>query len=456
MKIAILTNFQDLKAGYSLTGIVKDQAEMLAKHGNEVILYVSEAFRGDTAPKGSYKGEVLPKGMEIRKTMPHTPLTDYQTMTALKDKDRPVIGRIRSLLVAEMADVDIVITHDFLHTGWNLIYGIACVDAAKLLDKPRWFHWVHSIPTQNRDWWNMKWIDGGQKKHKMVYPNKADQPRCARAYRCELDEVVVFPHIKDIRTFCDFDDMTKKFIDSCPAVMQADAVEIMPASSDRLQWKRVREVILIFAELKRQGLSVFLAVANQWANTAKRQADLEQFEKIAQRNGLEVGKEFIFTSRWDNGAYSAGLPKRILRELLMLQNLFIFPTHHESFGLCPPEAMLVSNCLMVLNGSLKMQPEVAGGHGLYFDFGSYDNPQTSVPEDALFKKVAIAAAARLKEEHAIAGKTFMRQKYNMDSMYKNYYEPIFTEAMNVAQKDNSEVVQRDRRPALCNADLPSS
>ena len=54
---------------------------------------------------------------------------------------------------------------------------------------------------------------------------RVDNPR-------EIDHLRVIPHIKDLRSWYDFDDESCEFIKEYPAVMQADIVQIYPAGAE--------------------------------------------------------------------------------------------------------------------------------------------------------------------------------------------------------------------------------
>jgi hypothetical protein len=152
---------------------------------------------------------------------------------------------------------------------------------------------------------------------------------------------------------------------------------------------------------------------------------------MAAQAGLEPD-EFIFTSEWDE-KYNTGIPKKMLRELLLCSNLFIFPTVEESFGLVGPEAALAGN-FMVLNKSLYMMFEVYGNAGLYVDFGSHHNifdPKNVNPDmtwDAYLDQVASLILGRFVQNEGCLTRTYMRRIYNMDNLYLHYYEPIFNES----------------------------
>lgn len=423
MKIAILTTFMEFNPGYSLTGIVKDQITMLLKYGHEVHLYVNEQYN-DKTPIIEYTPETE---FHLHKEIPFAHLKDYSAKHQLIKEHRPVVEKMSVLVRFGLDDYDVIITHDLVFTGWNMIYALGIIEGTKDAPKPSWLHWIHSIPSANYDWWNIRAYGP---RHKLVYPNKTDQRKCAEQYQGFDDHVVVIPHIKDLRTWFDFCPETCKFIEDFPKVMRAKIVQILPASADRLASKRVKEVIQIFGNLKKRAGSVCLVVANQWATGKNAREKTEQYFEIARQCNLEPMEEVIFTSEWESPTYETGIPKRMVRELFQCSNLFIFPTREESFGLAVPEASLSGGCLMVLNRSLPQQIEISNNEAVYFDFGSHEMPNYK-PEcgwDKYLNDLATIIFRKMTLNESITTRTFMRRKYNMDYLYYAHYEPIMSES----------------------------
>ncbi len=133
----------------------------------------------------------------------------------------------------------------------------------------------------------------------------------AEQFRGGLDHVRVIPHIKDLRSWFEFSPATCAFIGRHPGVMQADVVQLFPASVDRLEAKGLPLVIEIFAALKRRGLRVCLVVANQWTNVPERKAVVEEFKAAARGRGLEPGVELVFTSDF-HPDFEVGIPRRMV------------------------------------------------------------------------------------------------------------------------------------------------
>jgi glycosyltransferase involved in cell wall biosynthesis len=413
MKIAILTNFHEINHGYSLTGIVEDQVTMLTEYGHQVHFYALEGFDRESAGKRL-------QAAELHAVVPAGKLVDYRSMGHLSQDHWDLADRTAEVLGRELVGMDLVFTHDWCFTGWNLPHFLGLLGAGQGLAGTRFYHWVHSIPAmrpEGRDWWRVQ--DWGP-SHKVVYPNSIDAGCVASQFRGSLDDVVVIPHIKDLRSFWEFDAETCRFIDEHPEFLQADIVQLLPASTDRLWSKRVDVVISVMAALKRLGKTVCLVVANQWATGRGVKDSLKSYRNLARDEGLEWGAEVVFTSEF-GPEYEAGISKRMVRELFLCSNLFVFLTDHESFGLVVPEACL-SGVFPVLNGSLPQQADLVDSRACFHLAGSWcHKPPYGVENEA-------ALAQRLANEMArnpsLMSQTICRQKYNWDAVYNVYYRPL--------------------------------
>ena len=424
-RIAIMTNFDSLNTAYSLVSIVKDQIKMFKRYDHEVFLFTNSVF--------DHKYD---DGIEPITSMPFIHLKDYKSVAELTPEHGEIaIPAIKEAVkkIIEDFKIDIVLTHDLIFTGWNMPYALAIQEISKEMKEDKewkkigWFHWVHSVPNivnqdgqaTPRDWWIMQ---NFLANHKIVFPNKVDLQRVAEAWRTNIGAVRHVPHIKDLRTWYDFSEETCEIIDEYPGIMESQIVQIYPASTDRIEAKGLIQILAIFANFKLRGASVCLVVANQ--NAKDREELIKRYRTIA--NGYNLTKdEFIFTSEIKT-EYQPGISKRILRELQLCSNIFIYPTHEESFGLVGPEAAH-AGCFMVLNKSLNVIAEVFEHQGLYADFGSFHNHVNIVDPSKYYAELADIISARMMNNEALTTRTLCRLKFNMDTLYHKYYAPILME-----------------------------
>lgn len=423
-KVAILTNFMDFSPGYSLTGIVQDQCKMLQDNGHPVKLFVNSQYKLSEKDKIQFSHNVstpdLPP-VEVYNTIPFSHLVDYVSKNDLSDYHKDIAKETELMLLESLNDVEYVFTHDFIFTGWFLPYGLGAIEASKSLPNTKFFHWIHSTPTAGRDWWNFNAWGGN---HKIIFPNKMEQVRVAEQYKTMPNNVGCIHHIKDLRTWNDFSQDANDFISDCPRIMSSDIVQIYPVSSDRFGAKRLDFVFEIFGHFKKMEYSVFLVVANQWATGRQRKEDVAAYVKKAESNGLEYGKDFVFTSLWRDGKFDLGINKRMLRDLASCSNMFIFPTREESFGLVGVEIPLSTSALMVTNRSLQMMAELHGNFTPNFHFGSFDHDFSSSDFPKYLNDVSILIHCAFKNDQAVLHRTLLRQKYNWSYLYAMEYLPL--------------------------------
>jgi glycosyltransferase involved in cell wall biosynthesis len=417
LKVAILTNFHEFLSGYSLTSIVKTQMKMLVKYQHDVHLYVSEHWNGP---------QEIP-GVTIHSVIPFAHLKDLRDPKDLPDDLIDCRQKTAQIVSSTLQETEMVFTHDWVFQGWNMPFGLGVSDACKNggLPNTKWLHWIHSTPTIPTIWWDMSLYGG---KHRLVFPAMAERTRVAEMYKSNIECVRIIPHIVDLRELFEFDPETCDFIDSYPSIQTAGIVQVYPCSVDRLEAKRLGTVISIFAELKKMGITICLVVATQWA-TGKKQRDIvKTYKESAMALGLIVDKDIIFTSDYKDLKYGLGLPRKMLAQLQMYSNLFIFPTREESFGLVMPEAILASGCMPVINTSLDVLEEIVGYQTFGFEFGSSTRSVNINNPEKYSHDIALIILGRMMQSESLKTKTRIRGTYNYDAIYRDYYAPIMAES----------------------------
>lgn len=431
MNIAILTNFTEFNPGYSLTGIVIDQAEMLARFNHKVVIYVNENFNAKHN-KESGLDRVLssyPHNVFVLAKTKLIHLTDYTSRLMLSEEHKRQSLEAAEIFTSEFIanDIQVVLTHDFIFTGWNLPYADALVEVQNRLREDRgnirYFHWVHSIPSGSRDWWDLARYQG---QNYIVYPNRVDINRVAESFRTTTSRVRAIPHIKDIRAWFDFGSNTLELLNAYPNIMQSSVVQVYPCSSDRLYAKKLQVVIKLFAFMKRANCKVFLVIANQWATGKQPREAIAKYKELAEHYDLVYGEDYIFTSEHEvnnTKPYENGISKAMLRELQLISSIFIFPTREETFGLVGPESSY-SGAFVVSNRSLMMLTEVLGFDCPSYEFGSYHNNLPCEDDDSYLLNVAYSILSKFKEDSAVQTKIYCRLRYNFEAIYTQYYQAM--------------------------------
>ena len=412
-KICMLTDFTFMRPAHSLCGLVSDQVIALTRQGYDVDMVVRQGFTHDTSefPRKFHAN--------IIEAIPKIKMIDYKSLSDISEDHLKYAEDLAERLPDLLAPYRYVLTHDWVFTGWNLPFAEALRMSRDKTRNQRFFHWVHSVPSRFAEWWTLTRYGNN---HRIVYPNKTDSLWVAGQFRCKENQIIPIPHIRDIRTLDEWEEDEWGIVDAYPSLMEAQVVQVYPASTDRLKAKRVKELIYIFKTLKDRGASVCLFIANQHATGKQRSEDIESYKRIARRCGL-TGDEFIFSSDYKEGIYRGGMPRRVLRQIMKLGNLFVFPTREESFGLVLPEACLLGGVLPVLNKNLSCMFEVGGFKGLYVDFGSYTHPIKMKRSMDYYSIIADLILARMLEDDSIQAKTFHRRKYNLDEVFRKHYSP---------------------------------
>lgn len=423
LKVSILTTFADFKPEFSLTGVVNQQLKALLKYGYKPVLFVLENFTDD---------KKVPKGTEIRKILPQLVLEPYSAGNA--DNIEKDAAKAQKAMEEHMGDVDVCLAHDIIFINSYLPYNVAMrhgIDGQ--LSHIRWLHWMHSGPSYRQldktVWDNLHTLP---KNSRLIYMNYSDVRRAAEHFNVLPKDVRTIFNPMDIRELYNFSPLTREIIEAND-LMSPEFLAVYPLSTTRMDaaGKQLSKAIWIMAELKRKGKTVVLVVPNAHANAQKEKDAIERMYQYAYSKGLER-RELVFTSLHDIPKYELGVAHRVVRELFLLSNLFLFPSVSENCPLILLEAMAGKN-ILVLNESFPPIKDFGQENAIYFGFGSLLEKDRDFPqgEDKYYQDIATLVISEYNQNKAIKAQTRLRREFNIDWIFRNQLGPAIVEVKNL-------------------------
>lgn len=419
MKIGVLTTFSNFNSEFSLTTVVRQQLVALRDNGFEPVLFTLDIFKDD---------KLVPKGVEVRKVLPQLILEPYSKGN-LDSLERDA-SKAQAAMEKHMQDIDVCLSHDIIFINSYLPYNVAMRGAIDgKLSNVKWLHWMHSGPSIRPR------MDGSPfdnlytlpKNSRLVYMNYTDAIRAAEMYGVLPKDVRTIFNPMDIRELFEFDPITRGIIKEND-LMSPEFICVYPLSTTRMNdaGKQLSKVIWIMGELKAKGNTVALVIPNAHANAKNEKKAIEKMYELAHKHGLER-REVIFTSLHNVPHHEHGVPHKVVRELFLLGNLFIFPSVSENCPLILLEAMAGKN-ILVLNQSFPAMKDFGQEDAMYFRFGSLvDSPQYPDGEDKYISDVAVLIESEYKQNKAVKAQTRLRQEFNTDYIAKRQLIPAIME-----------------------------
>jgi len=253
--------------------------------------------------------------------------------------------------------------------------------------------------------------------------NYEDVPRFAQGIGVDVQDVRVVFNDKDPDIFFEWHPITCDIARRYD-LFNRDIFQTYPLCTTRIDAKGIDKVIRVFGKLKELGNKVLLVVCN--SNARKHAETVENKLQFAYSKGLDKD-DIIFTSTL-SPATVGGVPRAVVRDLMQLSNLFIFPSTSEVCSNVLLEASMTKQ-LLVLNETFPAM----------FDFGEKDKTVMAYPFGSLrglsfmsnTDEAYLELAKKIVEElkNSKMNMQFLRilRDCNIDTIYKRQLEPILLE-----------------------------
>lgn len=394
MKIAILTSFRQMPESYSLVNDVRDQIKTLKRFDHEVVFFAQEGCTGEGIE------------CEMKAILPHFKMVKNVVNVEIKDK-------IKSIIEEELKDFDVVITHDLTYLQGYVTYKAAIMESN--LDV-KWIHWCHSGVGDS--------LQLKMPHAKFIYMNYSDIARFAKAIGVEQDDVRVVFNDKDPELFFNWHDLTKELATKID-LYNRDIIQTYPLCTTRMDSKGINHVIKTFGRLKSLGNNVLLIICN--SNGRRKKEEIKAKIELAKAEGL-TEDNFIFTSEILGEAAASQVPRHVVKDLMQISNLFIFPSLSEVCSNVLLEASM-SKQLLVLNRDFNSFFDFGedGRTVLSFHFGSMVMPGFKFRDRDAYTTLAKVITQQLKNNKPDLQMRRILKDCNLNAIYRKQLEPILYE-----------------------------
>lgn len=424
MKIAILTMFSGLSQTYSLVNVVHQHLQMLLEHGIDVKLMVTE-----NCPKKDKYGAYLDARIEWVK-IKHSikgkqiELYDYsKPIMELHSTFEQEVALFENEFEKALTDVDVCIMHDILYQGWNYVYNVAIRRVQKKLPHIQFFSMSHSFPV-NRPIELKEELQGRYTSmdHTIfLYPSLSGITALSKQYDVPEGNCRV---LYNSPSLIDSLSIEVRKLHEKINLLDTEILIIYPGRFTT--GKKFDKVAALAGSIKRVNEKTVKVIFCDFpCDDTPEKEYKEAIRYVGNFYGLSM-QDMIFTS--DCG-FPNGFPHQGVLDLFTLSNLFICPSLSESFGLTVLEAASRGNFL-VLNESVPALEEIGKMLNCYFmkwdarKYG-YDVKQEYIPtERDYYDKHSNQIVKLMREDKAIFAKTMIRNRFNLNWIWKNQLEPL--------------------------------
>jgi len=416
-RVCILTDFYDCDPTYSLNIIAEEQIGMLLRAGYSPIGIVQTDF----------KPQRIWNDIELRRI----PQSKKHNHVQFDEGWQNVVEDLKAALDDILTGIDVVITHDLIYQCAAMWLNYAARWWAASNPDTLWLNWVHSA-TPSPVWTTRDERLNPLQRHFpnsfTVFPNSFDVPRIATNFRCETDQVAVVPHPTDVCGFLGFQEITKRLVQD-KRLLEADVILVYPVRLDR--GKQVEYVMRTAAAIKRLGRSARIVVCDFHSTGGDKVKYREHLKALAIDLGLN-SVEMTFTSEYDK-SLEMRVPREMVRDLMLLCNVFVLPSVSETYSLITQEAALCG-AFLVLNRDFPPMRSIYGPAATYFQFSSAIDALTGMDGhtateyadiDAYFHDIALRVLYELDRNPVLAQNRRIRMERNPDYVFRRFIEPLF-------------------------------
>lgn len=411
-KVAILSHFQSMAPSYALAVGWNERAEMLKYFGIDFTFFVAK-----NCPKGSF-----PNQESVLKTIPGSRPFEYK------------VDEFTKQYLELLREFDVVLTADLIYQrkGNFLAFNQAARNASTRM-KAWWCHWIHSSWTERPG--TLKYPDSLRytmmPRSFLVYLNSFESRNLEDMYLCNPDEVRVVYNPKDPRLFYGMHGLSGEIIKRLK-LYEKEVVCIFPHCSTRMDAKGIDGVINVNAALKRAGLTVGLVFCN--ANARKVQIEINQKRRYMEQKGLIEGEDYMFTHELDD--YQP-MPRKVIRDLFRISNLFVFTSWRETTGNAFQEAQ-INDCLLVLNEHLPCLQELARRDNTVWAKVSYKTPGRIDGKTGDFKRINYHPSENQYFDELVANQIIPRLK-SKHYMWSFSWERIWEDQFSILLQDATKL-----------------
>ena len=421
--ICIVTGFYTLDPSYSLVRIAEEQIKMLTQSGYKIKVIVERGL-----PDTELVGAWADSNVRIERIPPFNRDNDGMIL----DNYQKDVNELHEALREILKGVKVVLTHDLIAMPAEILLNLAMRKVAEERPDIRFLHMIHSAtsPSIRCSDENIRAIIQQNFPNSLIlYPNNWDRKRVAINYHCPLDNVICVHHPIDIPEYLGFHELTKELVRE-KDLLNADVLAVYPARLDR--GKQVEYPIKIFAAIKRTGRSVRLVVMDFSSTGGDKVIYRDELKRLAREEGLD-DKEITFMSEWRSET-NLHSPRQVVRDLMLISNLYIHSSTSETFSLTSQEAIICKNFL-VLNHHFPPMRDIYGSKNiLYEPFGSAVNSLDGEDGSTIiniqnpklhFENIANRINYFIDNNPVLDEHRFIRQHRNLEYVFKKELEPLF-------------------------------